>query len=62
MANKRVTREFIRRMAESYEERMTEVINNVPDCFQKEEWTEDLMLAQDLKEMTHDPFLNCIEF
>ena len=58
----KVTREFVRRLVRAYEESLIEIINNVPEELQQDQWTEDLMRVQDIREMTYDPFLQHIEF
>ena len=52
----------MRRLVRAYEESLTEIINNVPEELQQDQWTEDLMRVQDIREMTYDPFLQHIEF
>ena len=58
----KLSREFMRRLVRAYEESLTEIINNVPEELQQDQWTEDLMRVQDIREMTYDPFLQHIEF
>ena len=58
----KVSREFMRRLVRAYEESLIEIINTVPEELQQDQWTEDLMRVQDIREMTYDPFLQHIEF
>ena len=62
MTTAKVSREFIRRLVRAYEQDLIQLINTTPDHPGADWATEHLMLCEDIREMTFDPFLQHIEF
>ena len=62
MTTTKVSREFIRRLVRAYEQDLIQLINTTPDHPGADLATEHLMLCEDIREMTFDPFLQHIEF
>jgi len=62
MTTAKVSREFIRRLVRAYEQDLIQLINTTSDHPGGDWATEHLMLCEDIREMTFDPFLQHIEF
>jgi len=58
----KVSREFIRRLVRAYEQDLIELINTTPEHPGGDWAAKDLMLCEDIREMSFDPFLQHIEF
>jgi len=58
----KVSREFMRRLVRAYEQDLIQLINTTPDHPGGDWATKHLMLCEDIRDMTFDPFLQHIEF
>ena len=62
MPTMKLSREFVRRLVRAYDQDLIQLINTTPEHPGGDWATKDLMLCEDIREMSFDPFLQHIEF